>query len=61
MDNASAYGAEDCRFESCRGRNFLFSGEVGAENAQNYVPLDNTVGGSAYVQRPQAPVQQPQQ
>ncbi|EFP11939.1 hypothetical protein CRE_31379 [Caenorhabditis remanei] len=36
-------------------------GEVGAENAQNYVPLDNTVGGSAYVQRPQAPVQQPQQ
>src|SRR5215510_2351535 len=22
MDNASAYGAEDCRFESCRGRNF---------------------------------------
>ncbi|KAK6731260.1 hypothetical protein RB195_007621 [Necator americanus] len=20
MDNASAYGAEDCRFESCRGR-----------------------------------------
>ncbi|KAJ1366260.1 hypothetical protein KIN20_026874 [Parelaphostrongylus tenuis] len=24
MDNASAYGAEDCRFESCRGRNLLF-------------------------------------
>uniref|UniRef100_A0A1I7TJA7 Secreted protein n=1 Tax=Caenorhabditis tropicalis TaxID=1561998 RepID=A0A1I7TJA7_9PELO len=23
MDNASAYGAEDCRFESCRGRNFF--------------------------------------
>ena len=23
MDNASAYGAEDCRFESCRGRDIL--------------------------------------
>ena len=24
MDNASAYGAEDCRFESCRGRKSFF-------------------------------------
>ena len=23
-DNASAYGAEDCRFESCRGRLIFF-------------------------------------
>ncbi len=24
MDNASAYGAEDCRFESCQDRNYFF-------------------------------------
>ena len=23
MDNASDYGSEDCRFESCRDRNFI--------------------------------------
>ena len=25
MDKASAYGAGDCRFESCRGHSFLFA------------------------------------
>ncbi len=24
MDKASDFGSEDCRFESCRGRNFSF-------------------------------------
>ena len=25
MDNASVYGTEDCRFESCQGRNLFAS------------------------------------
>jgi hypothetical protein len=28
MDNASDYGSEDCRFESCQDRNYL----VGTDN-----------------------------
>ena len=48
MDNASAYGAEDCRFESCRGRNFfLLFFILPNRDRKEKRPRDSFKGGSA--------------
>ena len=40
MDKASDFGSEDCRFESCHGRNDIFCMQLGFQNLQLVIFYD---------------------